>query len=198
MNARKFLFGDDFRGPPREETKERQEIEAAEAAAFARGREAGRREALAEGQRRLEDVAAAIGAGMATALAELDTRIASVEQEALHFFTALAEKLAGQALAAYPLATIMEAAQEAFQHLRGVPHLAVRVSETLVEQVDELTRKMARERGYEGRIIVLGDDEIPPGDARIEWADGGIVRSRKDIEAVLGAVLTSVPEHKLS
>ena len=45
MNAHKFLFGDDFRGPPREEEREREALQAAEAAAFARGLEAGRREA---------------------------------------------------------------------------------------------------------------------------------------------------------
>ena len=109
----------------------------------------------------------------------------------MSFFALLAGTLAGQALASYPLTTIGEAAAEAFGHLRGVPHLAIRVSDALVEDVDGLARRMARERGYDGRIIVLGDQDITPGDARIEWADGGIVRERKNIEAAVNAVLAS-------
>jgi flagellar assembly protein FliH len=189
MNAHKFLFGDDFRAPPRDEESEREALQAAEATGFARGIEVGRRQAELETERRLGDAADRIGSGLATVLSQLDSRIAAIEEEALSFFTMLAGTLAGQALATYPLTTIGEAAAEAFGHLRGVPHLAVRVNEALVEEVDSLTRRMARERGYDGRIIVLGDQDIPPGDARIEWADGGIVRERKDIEAAVTAVL---------
>jgi flagellar assembly protein FliH len=191
MNARKFLFGEDFRGPPQEDRRDEAAIAAAEAQAYARGYEAGRREASNEAERRLEATVTLIGQSIGQTFTEIDTRCAEIESEAVLFFRALAEKLAAQALAAYPLAAITEAAEEAFRHLRGVPHLAVRVHESLVESVDTLTRKMARERGYEGRIIVLGDDEIAPGDARIEWADGGIVRERKEIETVLGAVLAA-------
>jgi flagellar assembly protein FliH len=192
MNARKFLFGEDFRGAPQEERRDEAAIAAAESQGYARGYEAGKREATADAERRLEAAAQQIGQAMGKAFTEVDARCQAIETEALHFFRTLAEKLAAQALAAYPLAAIAEAAEEAFRHLRGVPHLAVRVHESLVEPVDALTRKMARERGYEGRIIVLGDDEIAPGDTRIEWADGGIVRERKDIDAALGAVLAAV------
>jgi flagellar assembly protein FliH len=191
MNARKFMFGDDFRGAPQEERRDETAIAAADAQGFARGYEAGRREATTEAERRLETAVQVIGQTVGNALAEVDARCSEIEGEAVQFFRALAEKLAAQAVAAYPLAAISDAAEEAFRHLRGVPHLAVRVHESLVEQVDGLIRKMARERGYEGRVIILGDDEIAPGDARIEWADGGIVRERKDIEAVLGAVLAA-------
>jgi flagellar assembly protein FliH len=190
MIASRFLFGEDFRGPPPEDKKDTTAIDAAAAQGYARGYEAGRLAAAQEADKRLEAVLATLGTGVKATLADLDGREARVEAEALQFFKALAEKLAGQALAEYPLATITEAAEEAFRHLRGVPHLAVRVSETLVEQVDALLRKMARERGFEGRIIILGEEDIAPGDARIEWADGGIVRERKDTEAALSAVLT--------
>ena len=189
MTASRYLFGEDFRGPPAEEKKDLAAVEAAEVEGYARGLEAGRREAMLAADHRLEQALGAIAGGLGGVVSDHDAREVRIEAEAVRFFTALAEKLAGQALAAYPLATIGEAAEEAFRHLRGVPHLAVRVSASLVEQVDELTRKMARERGYEGRIIILGDEDIPPGDARIEWADGGIVRERKDIEAALSAVL---------
>jgi flagellar assembly protein FliH len=53
---------------------------------------------------------------------------------------------------------------------------------------------MSRERGYEGRLVVIGEPEIAPGDARIEWADGGIVREQKHIdEAVEQALAGALP-----
>ena len=95
----------------------------------------------------------------------------------------LARRIAGDALDAKPLATIGEAARTALQHLRGVPHLVVRVNDALVDEAEALMKSLARERGYEGRLGVLGEPDLLPGDARIEWADGGIVRDRTRIEA---------------
>ena len=34
-------------------------------------------------------------------------------------------------------------------------------------------------RGFEGRLVVLAEPEIAPGDCRIEWADGGVVRDQR-------------------
>ena len=59
----------------------------------------------------------------------------------------------------------------------------VRVHDGLVEEAEALVKRLARERGYEGRLVVLGDPDMAAGDARIEWADGGIVRERARIEA---------------
>jgi flagellar assembly protein FliH len=124
-----------------------------------------------------------------TLLAGLDAHQARLEDEALAFATALGRKLAGTALAAYPLDAITEAARASFQHLRGVPHLVVRVNEALVESVEAHVQRMSRERGYEGRLVVMGDPEIPPGDGRIEWADGGVVREQARIEAAVDEAL---------
>jgi flagellar assembly protein FliH len=61
----------------------------------------------------------------------------------------------------------------------------VRVHDSLVEEAEALVKRLARERGYEGRLVVLGDPDMAAGDARIEWADGGIVRERARIEAAV-------------
>ena len=46
-----------------------------------------------------------------------------------------------------------------------------------------MLKRLARERGFEGRIVVLGEPDIALGDARLEWADGGIVRERRRFES---------------
>ena len=49
----------------------------------------------------------------------------------------------------------------------------------------QLVKRLARERGFEGRLVVLGEPDLAPGDARMEWADGGVVRDRARIEAAV-------------
>jgi flagellar assembly protein FliH len=194
--ARKFLFGEDFRGPTAEEealraAAERAAQEAARQQAFATGVAEGRRQAAAETERRLAEVMERLSAESSVRFAALDTAVGRVEDEALAYFDALARRLAGSALARQPLAAVADAAREAFQHLRGVPHLVARVGTALVEDVETLLKRSGREHGFEGRIIVIGDEELGPGDVRIEWADGGVARDRASFERALEAAVAA-------
>lgn len=197
MSLRRFTFGDDLGRPEearraaaeRADAAERAAADTAEREGFARGVEAGRREAEEASARRMAEAAERLASGIAAALDRIDRRADAIERDAIDFFDALARKLAGQAVAGQPLGAVQEAAAEAFRHLRGVPHLAVRVNEALVDDVETLLRAMARERGFEGRVIVLGEPDVPAGDARIDWADGGVSGERRRIEAAVDAVL---------
>ena len=191
MNARRFLFDTDFR--PRENAavspQEAAALAEAVAQAHARGVQEGRAQAEAQGQARMADALTRVGLAAAGLIGRSDARDAAREEEALAFSVALARRIAGDALDAQPLAAIGDAARAALQHLRGVPHLVVRVNDALVDDAEALVKGLARERGFEGRLIVLGEPDLAPGDARMEWADGGVVRDRARIEAaVLDAI----------
>jgi flagellar assembly protein FliH len=130
-----------------------------------------------------------VGHGVAELLATLDDHLARTEALAVDLAVTLGRKLAGDVLAREPLAAIAEAAAQSFQHLRGVPHLVVRVNDALVEDVDAMVLRLARDRGFEGRLVTLGDPDIPPGDVRLEWADGGIARDRTRIDEAVAKAL---------
>ncbi len=188
--AEKFLFQRDFAAPSEAQTpKDREALSQAEQRGrdegYARGVADARAEADAAMQQALERIAADASALLARADADRET----FEAEALAFATALAEKLAGDAMKRYPMDAIAQLARRHFEQLRGVPHLVVRVNEALVEKTDALMQKIARERGFEGRLVIMGEPEIAPGDARLEWADGGVVR---DGAAIGAAVAESV------
>jgi flagellar assembly protein FliH len=183
-SANKYLFDCDFRSPAGS-AKTVAALQEAEARGHAQGLAEGRRQGAAEANAQLAASMRRLAEVAGTLLAGLDAHQARLEDEALAFATALGRKLADTALAAYPLEAVMEAARASFQHLRGVPHLVVRVNDALVESVEGHVQRMARERGYEGRLVVMGEPDIAPGDGRIEWADGGIVREQARIEAAV-------------
>ncbi|NEU12169.1 flagellar assembly protein FliH [Methylobacterium sp. BTF04] len=191
MNARRFLFDTDFR--PREGSasslKEAADLAEAVARAHASGVQEGRAQAETQAQARLADALTRLGLAAAGLIGQSDARDAEREAEAMDFAVALARRIAGEALDAQPLAAIGDAARAALQHLRGVPHLVVRVHESLVDEAETLVKRLARERGFEGRLVVLGEPDLAPGDARMEWADGGVVRDRARIEAAVLAAL---------
>jgi flagellar assembly protein FliH len=194
-NAAKFLFGTDFR-KPEPDARQSAALADAEARGYMRGIADGLRQAEAEAKVRSADaqmrVATAmdqVGHGVAELLATLDDHLARTEALAVDLAVTLGRKLAGDVLAREPLAAIAEAAAQSFQHLRGVPHLVVRVNDALVEDVDAMVLRLARDRGFEGRLVTLGDPDIPPGDVRLEWADGGIARDRTRIDEAVAKAL---------
>ena len=195
--SRPFLFDTYFgrpRGPSPADAealaRAEAEREAGEAAAYARGLQDGRAEAALQEQARLADALTRVGLAAAGLLNQSDARDGEREAQALAFAEALARRIAGEALDARPLAAVEEAARSALRHLRGVPHLVLRVNETLVDEAETLMRRLSREHGFEGRLVVLGEPDMAPGDARLEWADGGVVRERARIEAAVEAALS--------
>ena len=82
-------------------------------------------------------------------------------------------------LARAPVLTIVV---EVFAQLRAAPHVAVRLPTALVDGASAHLLKLAEERGYAGRLLILPDPELGPDDCKIEWADGGVVRERAAIE----------------
>jgi len=194
--ARRFLFGEDFRGPTPEETVEREAAdraagEEAVRQAFASGVQEGLRQASAETERRLAVATERLAAEASLRFSALDAAVDAIEAEALAYFDALARRLAGSALAGQPLAAVADAGREAFRHLRGVPHLVARVGTPLIDETEALLRRMSREHGFEGRIIVIGDEELGPGDVRLEWAEGGVARDSASFERAIDSAVAA-------
>jgi flagellar assembly protein FliH len=63
--------------------------------------------------------------------------------------------------------------------------VVVRVNNELYASARERLDEIARSRGFEGRLVVLGETEIALGDCRIEWADGGVIRDRAAVASAI-------------
>ncbi|MDO9057501.1 MAG: FliH/SctL family protein, partial [Bradyrhizobium sp.] len=180
----KFLFDMDFGAP--DKTREKpatpseiaQKIAAAEARAYRDGFDAGQREAKAESDRRaalaLEEIGIGVR-GIATNFYAIETRM---ETEAVDVAVAVARKLCSELIAGEPLGEIIGLVSDCFSHLVATPHIVVRINEQLYEAARERIERLAKQSGFEGRLVILAEPDIPTGDCKIEWADGGVVLER--------------------
>jgi len=119
----------------------------------------------------------------------LDGVEARLETEAVEVAVAVARKLAPELIAREPFAEIAALATECFRHLVSAPHIVVRVHDGIFAAAKEKLEDIARGCGFEGRLVVLADPELAPGDCRIEWADGGVNRDRAAAETAIDEVV---------
>lgn len=190
----KFLFDLDFAEGAEKKPSERAiaaaehaaQLAEAEAAAYRRGVAAAEAQAAAGIQRQIAITLDRIGQALETLTRGMGGLESKLEAEAVDIAVQVGRKLAPELIAREPLAEVEALANDCFRQLIGAPHVVVRVNDAVYDTAREKLEAIARTRGFEGRLIVLGEPEIAPGDCRIEWADGGITRDRTATEAAIG------------
>ena len=148
----------------------------AESQAYRQGFTAGEQQAHQEATKRMADALSVIADGLGrldSALTAIETRL---ETEAVEVAVAVAAKLAPALIAREPFAEIAALATECFHHLVSTPLVTVRIAADIHETAKGQIEEIARSNGFDGRLTVISDESLAPGDCRIEWADGGIIR----------------------
>jgi flagellar assembly protein FliH len=177
----KYMFDEDFASGDKPTITvveaERRRLDA-EAQAHRKGFAAGQAQAQSEANQR---VAVALDL-IADGLARLDQALSGIEvrleTEAVEVAVAVAAKLSPELVAREPFAEISALATECFHQLVTTPHIVVRIGADIYEIAKDKLEEIARARGFEGRLVVLSDSAMAPGDCRIEWADGGVNRDQ--------------------
>ena len=191
----KFLFDMDFSEPdksrerPATQAEIAQKIASAEARAYRNGYEAGQREAKAESDRRAALALEEIGIGIKAIEARFGGIETRMETEAVDVAVAVARKLCSELILREPLGEITGLVSNCFSHLVSTPHLVVRVNDSLYEVARDRVERLAKQNGFEGRLVILAEPEIDSGDCRIEWADGGVVLERAAIDAKINELV---------
>lgn len=158
-------------------------------AAYLRGVADGRQQAESDETARLASSMQRLALNFADAAAQFADIAGRAEQHAAELAVMMARKLSAGVALRHPVAEIEAVARSVFGHLRATPHVVVRVNDALVEAVKPRLDALARESGFTGTVVILGEPEIMPGDARVEWADGGVARDRAVLERVLDDVV---------
>ncbi len=184
----KFLFDTDFSAP---RTKERpitgaevsQRIAEAETRAYTNGYDAGQHEATVENNRRLSLALEQIGRSIDDIARQFSDAATRMETEAVDVAVAVARKLCSRLMDAEPLAEAMALVGDCFRHLTSTPHIVVRINDELYDGARHDIERLAKQSGFEGRLVILAEPDIAKGDCKIEWADGGVVLDRSATEA---------------
>ena len=185
----KYLFDVDFSGAEAKPTvllTEHQVMLAeAEAVGYRNGVAAAEAQALTDSSRltalALERLVGVLG-GLHQALHAVEAKL---EAEAVEVAVAVGRKLAPALIAREPLAEIEALATECFKQLVTTPHVVVRVNDALHATARGRLEEIARLRGFEGRLVVIAEPDVAPGDCRVEWADGGLNRDSAATEAAI-------------
>lgn len=196
--TRKYLFDNAFdaaqpaRPAPTRRFSE-VELKAACDAAFAQGREAGRRET--EGGR--EQLVARSTAAVAEGLQAIQRIGAELEQRmtrwALQSAVGMLQKLFPELVRRHGQAEIEALVVGTLHDLEDEPRVVVRLPAAMIEPMQPAVADLCRQAGFVGRLLLIEDESVVPGDCRVEWAEGGIERQAQrlwtDIERRVARLL---------
>lgn len=156
---------------------------------------AGRQEAIDEGSNALAEETQRLTGVASTLLTRLDTEIGLREERGVRIAMTAAKKLARRLLEEQPVGEVENLFRACLAPMFDASHLVVRMNEEHVDQIRERLEHIATSQGFEGRLVFLGEENYAPGDARIEWADGGLARSQsameKDIDTLVEGYLAA-------
>jgi len=158
--------------------------------AHAAGLAEGERTAIARAEKQVATSAEALAGKVAAMAATIDDARKQSVAEAVNLALSIARKLAGRMIAAQPTAEIEGLIADCLQSLEGVPHLVIRCEPMLSDRVRDIATAKMTHSGFTGRLVVLGDPDIAIGDARLEWADGGVVRDIRQLSSDIDASIT--------
>jgi len=158
----------------------------AETRGYRNGFTAGQQEAAGESTRRLAIAMESVAHSLSILTHGLSAVELRVEAEAVEVAVATGRKLAEALIAREPFAEIEALAKGCFRELVATPHVVVRINDALYEQAQTSLADIARQTGFDGRLLILAEPDIAVGDCRIEWADGGMTRDRAAADTLIG------------
>ena len=191
--AARFLFDLDFSAPPEpevtevvEETPSEPMITVAEherilADAVARARADAAANALDEHERNIREQCLVQQKAMLDEVGmvytEVGTLMERLERDATNLAFAFASRFAERLVAQEPKNEILALLHEILAPLRKTPHISIRLNDAIADEIKEAVDQQMEEMGFEGKITIIPDTVIQPGDCEVEWEDGGIGRN---------------------
>ncbi len=193
--ANRFLFDLDFDDArnlgekPPEPTFTADELNAARGVARAEGIEAGRAEAMRSIERRLGENLGQIGQRLAEAAQARDAALQEIERNAVGLCTAMMRRLFPEFQRRHGSGEIEQLVRDSLRIMVDEPRVVVRLSDENLDKLQERIKGAATAAGFAGKIVMLSDDQVAPGDCVIEWADGGTERNGDRLWAEIDAAI---------
>ncbi len=197
QTAKRFLFEQDF-GPSgsRNATRDEQRgpsLSAEEMAAidarFEEGRALGHAEAQAMRESEAVEALTSIRDTMRIVAQSLDCELARIEADSITMAATLARLYADALIERDPSPLIAEAVKKCIQSGNNAPLLTVIIAANAPNDVHSAIREAADDVGFSGQMSIREDATLAQGDVRIVWPEGGFLRERARIDAVVKTLI---------
>lgn len=195
--AAKFLFDLSFDAdapPPEPEAPPplsltQEELATIKAASFEDGRNAGRTEALNNGADKAAAQLAQLTSLVQQLAADGSNRDAASLDTIVEAVKAVAQNLLPAYVTRYGFAEMEAIVRDCLSQLKGEARLVIRVTDSDLDDAIKRFEGLAQAAAFPGKLIILADNTLSPGDLRVEWADGGLERTTgtlwSEIERIL-------------
>ena len=157
--------------------------------AYSQGLEEGRRQALAEIEAATKETLGQVEEAAHALFSQRSQLEGTLKQEMVQLAYAISAKLAPALIRAHPMAEIEALIEDCLSTMHAEPRLLVRVSEQLVDSVNERLEDLKASTGFPGDIVLIGEQTMGDLDCRVEWPDGGTERRH---DAIVGLIEQAV------
>ena len=172
-----------------EETFSEAEIEAARQDGFAAGREAALAEHLQSAEHRLTELLQQVTQRTAALGDAADDAVTDLTGEVLDIAMLAVRKVLPATAAANGLSEIEGLVRSCLSDLRAEPRVAVRLHVEALQSLQPRLEDLAASTGFDGKLVLLADDDLAPTDCTVLWADGGATRRVDDITTAVDAAI---------
>ncbi len=198
--AEKFLFDTAFdaelqkagravQDPPGRQSFTADDLGEARTEGFAAGRTAGLEEAAQAIEHAAGEALVTIAERLGTMAAQLAETCEGREQQAVETAVLLLGKLFPELARRNALTEVEALIDQCLAQLRQEPHVVIRIADALLDPLRDRLEEITTKAAFDGKVVLLADDAVAPGDVRVEWADGGAERDSQrlwtEIEHVL-------------
>jgi flagellar assembly protein FliH len=153
-----------------------EELIASREEGFKAGKDEGAREAMEDSSRVLAEILQNVGAQISKLIANQTKTIILSEEAAIEVAMAVTKKLFPSLQEEHSFNEVLGAIKGSFENLLDEPKITVRAAPEYKEDITNEMNTLADDFGFEGKIVVIADENMNPGDCRIEWDSGGAER----------------------
>jgi flagellar assembly protein FliH len=131
----------------------------------------------------------AIADQMGTLHAAQEQANAETHKMAAALSMAVVNKILPSYMQTHGIAEIEALVTECLPHVLNEPRLILRVAPANEDGVRERIEPMARNRGFDGSVVVMADPALGPADCRLEWDNGGAERRADSLMQKIQAIV---------
>ena len=173
-----------------------EDIEAARQEGFEDGKATGSAEAKASIDRSVADALTVAGQALQTLGPALDDLRAGIEANALQTVTTIVRKIVPYYVRKHGFDEVEALLRDCLSAAYDEPRIVVRAHDSVLVSLTDQLDTLTKSSGFNGNVVLFEDQELAPGDCRVEWADGGAERDVNRIWEKIEMAITRFTEEQ--